>query len=117
MSFEQALRRNPKEVKTAVENFDRLTRYYDFSCEHWKHLGTSKLVESPFSQARLRTAASRPFKSQANAACLIWKTTMVTEMSFRKLNSLHLVEKSVKEENTKMEAELGMLANSFLPTG
>ena len=91
--FEQAFRHNSKAVKTVVENWDRLTTYYDFPAEHWKHLRTSNVVESPFSRVRLRTAASRRFKSQTNATCLIWKTMMVAEMSFRKLNAPELVEK------------------------
>ena len=65
----------------------------DFLREHLKHLRTSNVVESLFSQVRLRTAASRRFKSQVNATCLIWKTMMVAETSFRKLNAPQLVEK------------------------
>jgi putative transposase len=91
--FEQAFRHNPKAVKTVVENWERLTTYYDFPREHWKHLRTSNVVESPFSRVRLRTTASRRFKSQINATCLIWKTLMVAELSFRKLNAPNLVEK------------------------
>ena len=91
--FEQAFRHNPKAVKTVVDNWERLTTYYNFPREHWKHLRTSNVVESPFSRVRLRTAASRRFKSQVNATCLIWKTMMVAEMSFRKLNAPHLVAK------------------------
>lgn len=91
--FEQAFRHNPKAVKTVVENWERLTTYYNFPSEHWKHLRTSNVVESPFSRVRLRTTASRRFKSQINATCLIWKTLMIAEMSFRKLNAPHLVEK------------------------
>jgi transposase-like protein len=93
--FEQAFRHNPKAVKTVVENWDRLTAYYDFPREHWKHLRTSNVVESPFSRVRLRTEASRRFKSQVNATCLIWKTMMVAEMSFRKLDAPKLVAKVV----------------------
>lgn len=91
--FEHAFRHNPKAVKTVVDNWERLTRYYDFPREHWKHLRTSNVVESPFSRVRLRTTASRRFKSQINATCLIWKTLMIAEMSFRKLNAPLLVEK------------------------
>lgn len=91
--FEQTFRHNPKAVKTVVENWERLTTYYNFPREHWKHLRTSNVVESPFSRVRLRTAASRRFKSRVNATCLIWKTMMVAEMSFRKLDAPHLVEK------------------------
>jgi putative transposase len=91
--FEQAFRHNPKAVRSVVENWDRLTRYYDFPHEHWKHLRTSNIVESPFSRVRLRTAASRRFKSQVNATCLIWKTMMLAEGTFRKLNAPQLVER------------------------
>ena len=91
--FEQAFRHNSKAVKTVVENWERLMTYYDFPHEHWKHLRTSNVVESPFSRVRLRTAASRRFKSQINATCLIWKTMLVAEMSFRKLNAPDLVGK------------------------
>jgi putative transposase len=91
--FEQAFEHSPKAVKTVVENWERLTTYYDFPREHWKHLRTSNVVESPFSRVRLRTTASRRFKSQVNATCLIWKTLMVAEKSFRKLDTPQLVEK------------------------
>lgn len=99
--FDQVFRHNPKAVKTVVENWDRLTAYYDFPREHWKHLRTSNVVEYPFSRVRLRTAASRRFKSQVNATCLIWKTMMIAELSFRKLNAPHLLEKVA--ERTKYE--------------
>ena len=91
--FEHAFGHNPKAVKTVVENWERLTRYYDCPREHWKHLRTSNVVESPFSRVRLRTTASRRFKSQVNATCLIWKTLMIAEMSFRKLDAPQLVDK------------------------
>jgi transposase-like protein len=91
--FERAFRHSPKTIKTVVENWERLVTYYDYPREHWKHLRTSNVVESPFSRVRLRTAASRRFKSQLNATCLIWKTLRVAEMSFRKLNAPHLVDK------------------------
>lgn len=93
--FEQVFQHNPKAVKTVVENWERLTAYYDFPREHWKHLRTSNVVESPFSRVRLRTAASRRFKSQVNATCLIWKTLMVAEINFRKLDAPELVAKVV----------------------
>jgi putative transposase len=93
--FEHGFSHNPKALKTVVENWDRLTTYYDFPREHWKHLRTSNVVESPFSWVRLRTEASRRFKSQVNATCLIWKTMMVAEMSFRKLDAPELVAKVV----------------------
>jgi len=79
---------------------------YDFPREHWKHLRTSNVVESPYSRVRLRTAASRRFKSQVNATCLIWKTLMVAEMSFRKLDAPELVAKVVDGTRYKNGEEI-----------
>jgi len=95
--FEQVFRHSPKTIKTVVENWERLTTYYDYPREHWKHLRTSNVVESPFSRVRLRTEASRRFKTQINATCLIWKTLMIAEKSFRKLNAPHLVDKVARD--------------------
>lgn len=108
--FEQAFRHNPKAIKTVVENWERLTSYYDFPREHWTHLRTSNVVESPFSRVRLRTAASRRFKSQVNATCLIWKTLMVAEMSFRKLNAPNLVEKVAEGKKYESGKEIRVAA-------
>jgi putative transposase len=77
---------------------------------HWKHLRTSNVVESPFSRVRLRTTASRRFKSEINATCLIWKTLMVAEMSFRKLNAPHLVEKVAEGKNYNNGKEVRVAA-------
>jgi len=82
-----------KAVECLTKDRDVLLTFYDFPAEHWKHLRTSNVVESPFSRVRLRTTASRRFKSQINATCLIWKTLRVAELSFRKLNAPLLVEK------------------------
>jgi putative transposase len=91
-TFEGAFHHYPKAVQTVVKHWEALTRYYDFPREHWKHLRTSNVVESPFSRVRLRTGAARRVKSSINATCLIWKTLMVAEKNFRKLNAPHLVE-------------------------
>jgi transposase-like protein len=104
--FEEAFRHNAKAVRSVVDNWDRLTAYYDFPREHWKHLRTSNVVESPFSRVRLRTAASRRFKSQVNATCLIWRTMMIAEMTFRKLNAPHLMERVAEGTKYKDGVEI-----------
>ena len=65
--FEQAFRHNPKAVKTVVENWERLTSYYDFPREHWKHLRTSNVVESPFSRVRCANGCVK--KIQITSQC------------------------------------------------
>ena len=50
--------------------------FYAFPKEHWKHLRTTNVVESPFAAVRLRTAAAKRFKKVENATAVIWKTLL-----------------------------------------
>jgi transposase-like protein len=81
----------PKTWATLEKDWERMVTFYDFPREHWRHIRTTNIVESPFSAVRLRTGAARRFKKVANATALIWKVLMVTEKRFRKLNAPHLL--------------------------
>jgi transposase-like protein len=81
----------PKAWATLEKDWERMVTFYDFPKEHWRHIRTTNIVESPFSAVRLRTGAARRFKKVANATALIWKVLMVTEKRFRKLNAPHLL--------------------------
>ena len=56
---------------------------------------TQKLValldESPFKAVRLRTAAPKRFKKVESAKAVIWKTLLIAEHSFRRLDALELL--------------------------
>ena len=80
----------PKAVECLERDWDRLVAYYAFPNEHWTHLRTTNVIESPFAAVRLRTSASKRFKRVANATTLIWKTLLVVEQHFRELNAPHL---------------------------
>jgi transposase-like protein len=69
------------------EDWERLVTFYAFPKEHWKHLRTTNVVESPFAAVRLRTAAAKRFKKVENATAIIWKTLLVAEQSFRRLDA------------------------------
>ena len=69
------------------EDWERLVTFYAFPTEHWKHLRTTNVVESPFAAVRLRTAAAKRFKKVENATAVIWKTLLVAEQSFRRLDT------------------------------
>jgi transposase-like protein len=64
---------------------------YDFPEEHWIHLRTTNIVESPFASVRLRTNAGKRYKRVENAAALIWKLLTVVEKRFRRLHAPHLL--------------------------
>jgi putative transposase len=69
------------------EDWERLVTFYAFPKEHCKHLRTTNVVESPFAAVRLRTAAAKRFKKVENATAVIWKTLLVAEQSFRRLDA------------------------------
>jgi putative transposase len=73
------------------EDWERLVAYYSFPKEHWVHLRTTNVVESPFAAVRLRTDAAKRYKKAANATAVIWKVLMVAESRFRRLNAPELV--------------------------
>jgi transposase-like protein len=81
----------PAAGRRLAEDWDRLVTFYAFPKEHWKHLRTTNVVESPFAAVRLRTAAAKRFKKVENATAVIWKTLLVAEQSFRRLDAPELL--------------------------
>jgi transposase-like protein len=72
-------------------DWDRLVTFYQFPREHWKHLRTSNPVASPFAAVRLRTAAAKRFTKVENATAVIWKTLLIAEKTFRRLDAPKLL--------------------------
>lgn len=74
-----------------MADWDRMVTFYSFPKEHWPHLRTTNVVESPFSSVRLRTDAAKRFKKVQNATAMIWKLLQVAEKSFRTLKGFWLL--------------------------
>jgi putative transposase len=66
---------------------------YRYPREHWVHIRTVNVVESPFAALRLRTDAAKRFKRSDRATAVIWKMLLVAEQRFRRLNAPHLLAK------------------------
>jgi putative transposase len=81
----------PKAVERLADDWARLVTFYQFPCEHWPHLRTTNVVESPFATVRLRTTAAKRFKKVENATALIWKILQVAESTFRRLKGAELL--------------------------
>ena len=77
----------PKAVETLGRDWERMVTFYRFPQDHWTHLRTSNVVESPFAAVRLRTDAAKRYKKVANAEALIWKILLIAEKKFRRLNA------------------------------
>jgi transposase-like protein len=75
-------------AKESLErDWDRMVTFYQFPREHWRHLRTTNIIESPFAALRLRTGAAKRFKKVTNATAMIWKMLMLAEKRFRKLDA------------------------------
>jgi transposase-like protein len=72
-------------------DWERMVTFFGFPQEHWQHLRTTNIVESPFAVVRLRTTAAKRYKKVANATAVIWKTLLVAEQSFQRLNAPELL--------------------------
>ena len=75
----------PKAVEKLQSDWERMVTFYAYPKEHWVHLRTTNVVESPFGAIRLRTDAARRFKKVENATAMIWKLLKVAEKGFRTL--------------------------------
>ena len=78
------------EPEILEKDWERMVAFYDFPKEHWKHLRTTNVVESPFAAVRLRTDAAKRFKKTENATAMIWRLLLVAEKRFRKIDAPHL---------------------------
>lgn len=69
----------------------RMVTFYDLPDEHWRHLRTTNVVESPFAALRLGTDAAKRSKMVGRAIAVIWKMLMVAESRFRRLKAPELM--------------------------
>jgi transposase-like protein len=81
----------PKAIEKLLSDWDRMVTFYSFPKEHWTHIRTTNVVESPFSSVRLRTDAAKRFKKVQNATAMIWKLLYVAEKNFRTLKGFWLL--------------------------
>jgi len=93
-----------------TRDWERMVTFYRFPKEHWKHLRTTNVVESPFAALRLRTDAAKRYRKTANATAVIWKMLMLAEQRFRRLDApeklelvylgigLHEIQEAKREE-------------------
>jgi len=81
-----------KAVQILEKDWERMITFYKFPKEHWVHIRTTNVVESPFAAVRLRTNAAKRYRNVPNATALIWKLLMVAQSRFRRLKAYDLLE-------------------------
>jgi transposase-like protein len=81
----------PKATDKLLRDWERMVSFYNFPKEHWRHIRTTNVVESPFSAVRLRTDAAKRYKNVSNATCPIWRLLMIVEKRFQRLTAPYLL--------------------------
>lgn len=81
----------PKAVASLTRNQDELLTFYDFPAEHWKHIRTTNVIESPFATVRLRQRVTKGAGSRMKGLTMAYKLLDMAEMRWRKLNSSELL--------------------------
>jgi transposase-like protein len=72
------------------DDLDRCLTFYQFPEQHWSHLRTTNVVESPFAGVRLRTNAAKRFKKTKSGVCLVHQVLQRLSQNWRRLKSAHL---------------------------
>ena len=66
-------------------------RFFDFPAEHWKHLRTTNVIESPFATVRLRERATRGAGSRTKGLLMAFKLLDMAQLRWRRLDGAHLL--------------------------
>ena len=69
----------------------QLLTFYDLPAEHWRHLRTTNIIESPFATVRLRQRVTKGAGSRTKALPMAFKLLAMAEERWRKLNGSELL--------------------------
>jgi transposase-like protein len=81
----------PKAVECLREDEELLGTFFDFPAEHWKHLRTTNVIESPFATVRLRQRVTKGAGSRAKALLMAFKLLDMAQQRWRRLDGAELL--------------------------
>jgi putative transposase len=81
----------PKAVTTLEKDADALLPFFDLPAEHWKHLRTSNVIESPFATVRLRQRVTKGAGSRTKGLSTAYKLLKMAQVRWRRLDGAHLL--------------------------
>jgi transposase-like protein len=81
----------PKAVTTLEKDADALLTFFEFPAEHWKHLRTSNVIESPFATVRLRQRVTKGAGSRTKGLLMAYKLLAMAQARWRRFNGAHLL--------------------------
>jgi transposase-like protein len=81
----------PKAVASLRRDEARLLTFFDFPAEHWLHLRTGNVIESPFATVRLRQRVTKGAGSRQKGLLMAFKLLAMAERRWRRINAAHLI--------------------------
>lgn len=81
----------PKAVECLTRDQELLLVHFDFPAEHWKHLRTSNVIESPFATVRLRQRVTKGAGTRSKALLMAFKLLDMAQQRWRRLNGAELL--------------------------
>jgi len=81
----------PKAVVTLEKDADVLLTFFGFPAEHWKHLRTSSVIDSPFATVRLRQRVTKGAGSRTKGLLMAYKLLDMAQARWRRLDGAHLL--------------------------
>ncbi len=109
----------PQAAACLADDRERLFTFFAFPAEHWTHLRTTNVIESPFATVRLRQRVTKGAGSRTKGLLMAYKLLDMAQRRWRRLNSAHLLplvragvpfidglqqERDTKEKNRKEAA-------------
>jgi transposase-like protein len=80
-----------KAVECLIKDREALLAFYDFPAEHWKHLRTSNVIESPFATVRLRQRVTKGAGSRTKGLLMAYKLLDMAQDRWRRIDGAHLL--------------------------
>ncbi len=81
----------PKAVASLRRDETALLAFFDFPAEHWVHLRTGNVIESPFATVRLRQRITKGAGSRQKGLLMAFKLLAMAEQRWRRINGAHLI--------------------------
>ena len=81
----------PKAVASLRRDEAELLAFFDFAAEHWVHLRTGNVIESPFATVRLRQRVTKGAGSRQKGLLMAFQLLAMAERRWRRINAPQLV--------------------------
>ncbi len=81
----------PKAVGSLRRDEELLLAFFDFPAEHWLHLRTGNVIESPFATVRLRQRVTKGAGSRQKGLLMAFKLLEMAQKRWRRVNRPQLV--------------------------